>query len=152
MRQTGDSFTAIAMLAATVLAAPAYAQVYKCKGAGGTPVYQAAPCDDTGGGIKVPERGPDKAGGSKAITDADRKSMSEAFQSRMDKRDYEGALAFATTDQQKSQARKKIAEKDAKCQGLAVKVKEAQAKVANGGARYKNDLDKAEDNYRLSCR
>ncbi len=108
-------------------------------------MFQSAPCDDKGGGIAVPDRG--AATGSKPA-DADKQAMNEAFRSRMDKRDYEGALAFATTDQQKSQARKKIAEKDAKCRGLALKLQEAQATFDRDGGSSKAALDKAKNNYR----
>jgi hypothetical protein len=134
------------MAVVALAAAPAAAQVHKCKGADGAPVFQSAPCDDRSGGIAVPERGADKGKGAKPA-EADKKAMNEAFRSRMDKRDYEGALAFATTDQQKSQARRKIAEKDARCRGLAVKLQEAQAKYDKDGGQSKAALDKAKSNY-----
>jgi hypothetical protein len=78
--------------------------------------------------------------------------MNDAFQSRMDKQDYEGALAFATTDAQKELARRKAAEKKAKCDGLSIKADKAQADFKNRGANWKPAADAAEADYRSQCK
>ena len=44
MRYRVSPFIVAAGVIATAAAAPAFAEMYKCAGAGGTPVYQDAPC------------------------------------------------------------------------------------------------------------
>jgi hypothetical protein len=119
--------------------------VYKCTASNGSTVYQESPCASTGSKLNAPDPSPGMNRGSdkSKFADSTKKAMNEAFQSRMDKGDFEGALAFASDDRQKSQARKKLQEKEVKCEKLAIKVKNAKTKTA---------INAAESDYRLSCR
>ena len=134
-----------------IAAGPALAQVYKCKNSDGSTAFQDAPCGSPGGVIKSPAQ-PAPAGAKVKPADTTNKAMNDAFQSRMDKQDFEGALAFATTDAQKELARRKAAEKKAKCDSLSIKSDKAQAEFKNRGANWKPAADAAEADYRSQCK
>jgi hypothetical protein len=135
-------------------ALPAFAEVYKCKNSDGSPVFQEKPCGSPEGVFNAPDRpaAPGKSGGKAKPADAANKAMNEAFQSRMDKKDYDGALAFATTEKQKALARKMAEEKRIKCESLAAKYKLARAEFKNNGAKWKPKADAAEAEYANHCR
>lgn len=137
-----------------IAASTAYADVYKCRNSDGSLVYQEAPCESPGGKLKLPEPpvGTGKSRDKAKSPDPTNKAMNEAFQSRMDKQDYEGALAFATNDKQKSLARKRLEEKKVKCEGLSIKAQRARSDFTIKGARLKPAADAAESEYRLHCR
>ena len=146
-------------LALSAVALPAGAQVHKCKNADGSTIYQQAPCDKTGTtGDKIDLQDPTKGGAAKSggkVRSSDgtsQQSMSEAFQRRMDKKDYEGAMAFATTDRQKAQARQKLEDKNNKCSTLSIRKQKAQADFQAKGERYKSGATAAEAEYNLNCR
>ncbi|MCE9640592.1 MAG: DUF4124 domain-containing protein [Betaproteobacteria bacterium] len=150
------SFTPrLALLAVlAIAAAPAWAQVYKCKSADGSPVFQESPCGSSTGISTTPQppAGAVRKGEQAKPADSTNKAMNDAFQSRMDKKDYDGALAFATTDKQKELARKKSAEKNTKCETLAAKAKQAQADLQNKGEKWKSKADAANAEYTNYCR
>jgi|SRR5687767_12739419 hypothetical protein len=127
------------------------AQVHKCKNSEGGTVYQEAPCAKTGSKLDLPA-GTGKSGDNPGSDDGTRKSMNEAFQRRMDQRDYDGALAFATNERQRAEARKKLAEKNSRCERLSLKAQKAQAAIRANDARSKAAADAAEAEYASTCR
>jgi hypothetical protein len=140
---------AMAILAFALIGAPAEAaDVHKCRNADGQTVYQQAPCEKTGSsGKKIELKEPLATGGGKGKPgDGAGKSMNEAFHRRMDARDYDGALAFATTDAQM------IAQKNTRCATLAQKMQKTQAEVRPDSARSKAAADAAASEYALNCR
>jgi hypothetical protein len=145
----------IVMLAAAgIAAAPAFAQIHKCKNSDGSLVFQEAPCGTPAGVIKTPApaAAPAKSVDKSKPADTTTKAMNDAFQLRMDQQDYDGAMAFATTDKQKELARRKAAEKTAKCESLLIKANKAQADFKNRGQNWKPAADAAEAEYRLQCK
>lgn len=156
MSVTSAAFFRRVLLAVVLagIAAPAPAQVHKCKSSDGSVIYQEAPCGSATGILSAPAQpaGAAVGGGKTKPADTTSKAMNDAFQSRMDKRDYEGAQAFATTNQQKELARKKAAEKDLKCESLSTKARQATADFNTKGERYRSKADAAEAEYRTHCR
>lgn len=143
-------FALVAALA-PIAAPTAIAEVHKCKNSDGSLVYQEAPCGTSGGVYKTPAQ-PAADGKKPKPADTTNKAMNDAFQSRMDKQDYDGALAFATTDKQKEQARRKAADKNTKCESLSIKARKAQAEFTNRGPKWKPAADAAEAEYRNQCK
>lgn len=143
-----------ALVWASLAAFPALADVYKCKSSDGAVVYQEAPCKSSGTKLTLPEQpvAPAAKTESAKRAAATNKAMNDAFQSRMDKGDYEGALAFAINDKQKALARKKKEEQAVKCQALTIKAKKAQADFQQRGVRWQPAADAADAEYRLHCR
>jgi hypothetical protein len=151
----GSFIPRLALLAVLAsAAAPAWAQVYKCKSADGSPIFQESPCGSSTGISTTPQPSGASVRKNEQAKPADNthKAMNDAFQSRMDKKDYDGALAFATTDKQKEQARKKAAEKNTKCETLAGKAKQAQADLQNKGEKWRPKADAANAEYTNYCR
>jgi Domain of unknown function (DUF4124) len=133
----------VSVALAVVIAGPAQSAVYKCVAANGIAIYQESPCATAGVKLAAPDPSPPSKNDSAKAKSADAKAMKEAFQARMDRGDYQGALAFATDDMQKSLARKKLHDRNVKCEKLAGKIT---------SARNKDAADAAKSEYRLICR
>ncbi len=131
-------------------AVPAAADAYKCKKPDGGTVYQEAPCTPDAAaarlGLKVPAAQPPGHG------DGDRRALKDAYESRMARRDYEGAVAFAGNDQEKHRALKLAEDKRLKCGKLMIRAQQARANVRPAKAYTENAAIAAEREYNLNCR
>jgi hypothetical protein len=140
--------------------------VYKCKTDEGKTIYQESPCaaGQQGGAKDVmpsaaaakalpPESktvgNPAAAGGGKTSSE---KAMDEAYYSRMSKGDYDGALAFARTDEQKQRARSMKAETDRHCDRLRVAASRARKDAEGRNQTWRNKADAAEALYSSQCK
>lgn len=129
---------------------PASAEVYKCQQSGGVTVYQQTPCAQDAAGarmdIKVPSAQPVKR------SDGERLALKEAYESRMARHDYEGAVAFAANDKERHRALKLAEDKRLKCGSLAIRAQQAQANVKPKNPRSENAAIAAQHEYNLRCR
>jgi hypothetical protein len=159
----------ILLLATMVLfsaALQAGGPIYKCKTAEGKTIYQESPCasGQQGGEKNVmppaaavkalpPESktvgNPAATGGGKTSTE---KAMEEAYYSRMNKGDYDGALAFAQTDEQKQRARSMKADKDRQCDTLRINASKARKDAEGRNQTWRNRADVAEARLSSQCK
>ena len=141
----------IIALALCLTTMPAAADTFKCKKPDGTVAYQGTPCaqDEPGGRmeLKTPEASP-----TPKRNDGDQRALKDAYESRMAKRDYEGAVAFATTDKERHRAMKLAEDKRLKCGSLTIRAQRAQADVKPKNERTRNAAIAAEREYNLHCR
>lgn len=144
------SYMTCAALALCFVANMAVADVYKCKNEAGGWAYQEEPCKGLNQAqpVKIKAAPPASSGSSNPGT---RKSADDAYQLHMDKEDYSGALAFATTEQQRSKALRMKNKKDVHCQNLKIKADQAHANARESHSRQ-HAADAADATYANECR
>lgn len=131
-------------------ATPAAAEVYKCKKPDGGIAYQETPCAPGAAGAKVDLKVP--AAQPPSSNKGDQHAMKDAYESRMARRDYEGAVAFAGNDKEKHRALKLAEDKRQKCGKLSIRAQQARANVKPNKPHMENAAIAAEREYNLACR
>jgi hypothetical protein len=135
--------------------------IYKCETAEGKTIYQESPCAAGQKGAAkdvMPSAAVVKAlpSGSKLVGNppvtGSAKTMNEAYNRRMAKGDYDGALALATTEEQKRTALKRKAEKDRECDGLRITAARARADAKGRNQSWQNQADEEEARYSRRCK
>jgi hypothetical protein len=76
--------------------------------------------------------------------------MREVYEAKMAKRDYDGAVAFATTDRERAAALTMKDKKDVECASLDIKARKARANVRK--ASDEPAAEAAESEYRVRCK
>ncbi len=140
---------AIALLLC-LAALPATAEVFKCKQPDASVAYQQTPCaQDTAGARMALDSAPPPAA---KRSEGDLRAQKDAYESRMARQDYEGALSFASTDKERHRALKQAEDKRLKCGPLAIRAQQAQANVKPKSTHSVNAAVAAEREYNLRCR
>jgi len=137
------------LLVLCLTAMPAAAEVYKCKKPDGSLAYQETPCTPDATGARVDLKVP--AAQPPSPNKGDRNAMKDAYESRMAKRDYEGAVAFAGNDKEKHRALKLAEDKRQKCGKLSIRAQQARANVKPNTPRTENTAIASEREYNLAC-
>jgi bifunctional DNA-binding transcriptional regulator/antitoxin component of YhaV-PrlF toxin-antitoxin module len=78
--------------------------------------------------------------------------MNEAYNARMAKGDYDGALAFATTEEQKQIALQKKASKDERCEYLRIAAAKARKDAEGRNQRWRTQAEAAEARFSSQCK
>lgn len=141
--------------------------IYKCKGKDGNLTYQEVPCGSKqqpatarvtppSPAPATPAVEPESAlavpRGQAAETDTD-KAMQAAFNARMNRGDFAGAAAFATSEEQKQYAKRMQAEKDQRCSNLRMDVKHARYTARNSRSPiFQEKAEAAEARYIAACK
>ncbi|MFN0039280.1 MAG: DUF4124 domain-containing protein [Burkholderiales bacterium] len=145
----------------------AAAPIYKCKGKDGNLTYQEVPCGSKKqpAAARVTPPPPTPAtpaveaesalfvpSGKAKETDTD-KAMQAAFNARMNRGDFAGAAAFATTEEQKQYAKRMQAEKDQRCSNMQMDVRHARYTAKNSRSPiFQEKAEAAEARYIAACR
>jgi len=131
---------------------PASAEVFKCKQPDGSVAYQQTPCAQETTGVKIDLKVPSVQPIAPNRSAGDLLAQKDAYESRMARHDYEGAVTFAATDKERHRALKLAEDKRLKCGSLAIRAQQAQANVKPKNTSSVNAAVAAEREYNLRCR
>ena len=133
--------------------------MYRCTKAG-VSSYQDRPCE----GMVVPPSGPAAAVATPATTaprqtpgvvapapNANSKAMDEAYQRHMALGEFALAKSYATTDSQRNTVANKLAQLQAQCASMAIRVQQAEADNKHMNGRRQHAAEAASAQYRLKC-
>ena len=137
----------------SLISATASADVFKCKDADGHTSFQESPCTNSVSGSTKVTLPASKVNSnpSQTTSAAIAKGNNEAYNSAMANKDYNKALMFASTDQQRSQVKALKSAHDTRCAELSIKAVQARADSKQLNGRYQHAADAAQAIYDTEC-
>ena len=160
-------YITISLAAVAFYGESAAESIYKCKGKDGNLTYQEAPCGSkqqpAAARVNPPSPAPAAPAveaesalvvprGKAAETDTD-KAMQAAYNARMNRGDFAGAAAFATSEEQKQYAKRMQADKDQRCSSLQLDVRHARFTAKNNRSPiFQEKAEAAEARYIAACK